>query len=645
MYLILLPHACRGTNLVMNEKVTMILKNSLSKSDHQKIMRIDNPALHAFIAKYIDLCNPSKVTVCDDSSKDIKYTREAAIKNNEEAKLAVNGHTIHYDGYYDQARDKGRTKFLLPNGKDLGPELNTMNKEEGLEEIFEIMKDIMKGHELFIKFFCLGPNNSRFSIPCVQLTDSAYVAHSEDLLYRQGYQDFVRLGKDANFFKFVHSQGELEETSLSLLVSKNIDKRRVYIDLEDEIIYSANTQYGGNTIGLKKLAMRLAINRASKEGWLTEHMLVMGVHGPDNRISYFTGAFPSMCGKTSTAMINGETIVGDDIAYIRNIDGDVQAVNVESGIFGIIEGINDKDDLLQWKALNSPVEIIFTNQLYYDRGKVYWNGKPGKKPKKGFNHSGEWYEEKKDKDGKPITASHKNARFTFKMDILANADEKLHDPAGVEVSGIIYGGRDSDTSVPVEESFDWTHGIITKGACLESETTAATLGKEGVRVFNPMSNIDFLSISIGRYIKDNLEFGKRLKNPPSIFSVNYFLRDKDGNWLNHKNDKAIWLKWMELRVNDDADVIKTPTGFIPKYDDLKRLFKQVLNKTYTKDDYVKQFTIRIPENLSKIERMFDIFNTRVKDTPKILFKVLEEQKERLLEAQEEYGDYISPFDL
>ena len=238
----------------MASETVNILKSKLSKKDYQKLLELNNKEIIMFIAKFVDLCNPSKVTICNDSEDDIKYTREVAIKNNEEAKLSIPGHTIHYDGYYDQARDKARTKFLLPKGKDLGPELNIMDKEEGLKEIYEIMKDIMNGHELFVKFFTLGPNNSEFSIPCVQLTDSAYVVHSEDLLYRQGYQDFVRLGKNAKFFKFVHSQGELEEAGLGLLVSKNIDERRIYIDLEDEIIYSTNTQYGGNTIGLKKLA-------------------------------------------------------------------------------------------------------------------------------------------------------------------------------------------------------------------------------------------------------------------------------------------------------------------------------------------------------------------------------------------------------
>lgn len=630
----------------MNQKVITFLEERLTSENYKKIMNLNSPEIYDFIAKFIDLCNPLKVTVCDDSEKDIQYTREACIKNHEEARLSIKGHTIHFDGYNDQARDKDRTKFLVPKGKDLGPELNTMDKEEGLSEIYEILKNIMDGHELFIKFYCLGPINSPFSIPCVQLTDSAYVAHSEDLLYRQGYKEFLRQGKDAKFFKFVHSQGSMEKAGLGLLVSKNIDKRRVYIDLEDEIIYSTNTQYGGNTIGLKKLAMRLAINRASKKGWLTEHMLVMGVHGRDDRVSYFTGAFPSMCGKTSTAMINKETIVGDDIAYLREIDGKIRTVNVESGIFGIIEGINEKDDPLQWKALNKPAEIIFTNQLVYDDGKVYWNGKPGENPEKGINHSREWFKGKKDKNGIEINPSHKNARFTFKMDILDNVDPTLHDPKGVIVSGIVYGGRDSDTSVPVEGSFDWTHGIITKGACLESETTAATLGKEGVRVFNPMSNLDFLSIPIGRYIQDNINFGNKIKNPPKIYSVNYFLRDKEsGKWLNHKNDKAVWLKWMEKRVNGEIDAIKTPTGYIPKYEDLKQLFKKVLNKEYSEEEYNKQFMIRIPENLSKIDRMIDRFNRRVLDTPEIAFKVLKKQQERLIKAREKYGDYIIPSKL
>ena len=626
----------------MEQNSITILENRIDKKNLSKLSQIDNPELHKFISTFINLCNPSKIFVCTDDEKDIDYIRQSAITNNEEAQLAKKNHTIHFDGYYDQARDKDNTKFLIPKYINLGPEINVIEKEKGQKEIHQKLRNIMMGHELYIKFFCLGPPGSDFIIPCVQLTDSAYVAHSEDLLYRLGFNEFCRLGKSARFFKFVHSQGELTKAGLDLLVSKKINKRRIYINLEDETIYSVNTQYGGNTIGLKKLAMRLAINRASKEGWLTEHMLIMGVNGPKNRRSYFTGAFPSMCGKTSTAMVENETIVGDDIAYLRAINGECRAVNVEKGLFGIIEGINSVDDPLQWKALHSTNEIIFSNILVTDDGNVFWNGKEKDIPKKGVNFSGNWFQGKKDRNGNEIFASHKNARFTLDLKILDNVDLKLNDKNGVKINGIIYGGRDSNTSVPVSEAFNWEHGIITKGASLESETTAATLGKEGIRAFNPMSNIDFLSIPIGKYVQDNLNFGNSLKTRPSIFSVNYFLKDKDGKFLNHKNDKRVWLKWMELRVNNDVDAIKTPVGFIPLYSDLKRLFKQILNKNYSKEEYVKQFTIRIPENIEKIKRINFIYSKRVYDTPQKLFEVLEEEKERLITAQNEFGDYLIP---
>jgi len=615
-----------------------MLRTKLGEEGYRKLLGIDNPQLHEFVAKYVGLCNPDRVFVSTDSPEDINYIREAAIRNGEEKKLAVDGWTVHFDGYYDQARDKARTKFLVPKGVDLGPNLNAMDRDEGLKEIHQILRGIMQGHELYIRFFCLGPTNSEFAIPCVQLTDSAYVAHSEDLLYRWGYEEFKRQGSSARFFKFVHSAGELNERK----TSKNIDKRRVYIDLEENTVYGSNTQYGGNTIGLKKLAMRLAINRAAKEEWLTEHMLVMGVHGPNERVTYFTGAFPSLCGKTSTALIPGENIVGDDISYIREGDGKAYAVNVEAGMFGIIMGVNSKDDPIIWKVLHSPNEIIFSNVLIGEGNKPYWIGMGEEIPEKGHNHSGEWTRGKKDAEGNEITPSHRNARFTIDLKRLGNLDEKLNDPNGVELGGMIYGGRDSDTWPPVAQAFDWTHGIITKGASLESETTAATLGKEGVRKFNPMSNLDFLSVPIGKYIEMNLRFGNSLENPPLIFGVNYFLKDEDGNFMNEKTDKRIWLKWIELRANKEVDAVKTPIGFIPRYEDLKRLFKEVLNRDYSEEDYRSQFTIRVPENLAKIDRIKEIYQTTVAEPPPILFQVLEEERQRLLEAKERYGGYITP---
>ncbi len=613
------------------------LEKLLDKEQFEKIKAIDNPELHAFLAEWIEWLEPDKVFVCTDSEEDELYVRWKALYYGEERMLETLNHTVHYDNYYDQARDKANTAILTPGGRKL-PYINTKDREEGLKEIRELMKGVMRGKELFVCFFTLGPKNSIFTIPAVQLTDSAYVAHSEFILYRKGYEEFKRLGRQARFFRFVHSAGELDERK----TSRNLDKRRIYIDLEDETVYSVNTQYGGNTIGLKKLAFRLTIKRAVEEGWLSEHMFLMRVNGPNGRKTYFTGAYPSMCGKTSTAMISWENIVGDDLTFILPVNGVARGANVEKGVFGIIQGVNPEDDPIIWQILHSPVEIIFSNVLVKD-GKPYWNDMGVPIPDEGENHSGKWWKGKKDEEGNEIPPSHKNARFTVSLEHFPNADlEALENPCGVEVGGMIFGGRDADTWPPVREAFDWRHGVITMGASLESETTAATLGKEGVRVFNPMAILDFMSVHLGDYIRNYLDFEKRVRKTPKIFAVNYFLRDEDGNWLNHKLDKGVWLKWMELRVHGDVDAIETPIGYIPKYEDLRRLFMEVLNKEYTREAYEKQFTIRVPELLAKIDRIEEIYG-KLDNVPGELFQVLEEERKRLLEAREKYGDYISPF--
>ncbi len=628
--------------------VNELLKEKLTTENYNRLIALDNPKMHEFVADAIELTQPASVFVCTDSEQDRAYIRELAIKNGEETALNIPGHTCHFDGYHDQARDKAKTKYLLPPGSDLGASLNSVEKETGVEEVRSFLKDSMTGREMLVLFFCLGPVDSDFSIPCIQITDSPYVAHSETILYRPGYEQFKKIGsspdlgsrKAGSLFRFIHSEGELENA-----VSKNIDKRRVYIDLEEDLVYSVNTQYGGNTIGLKKLALRLAIQKASREGWLAEHMFVLGAHGPGGRVTYFAGAFPSACGKTSTSMLPGQTIIGDDIAYLRKKDNQVRCVNVEKGIFGIIRDVNAKDDPIIYEALMGPCEVIFSNVLIDDGLAPHWLGMGKELPTEGTNHSGKWHKGKTDADGNEITPSHKNARYCLNIPDLSNCDPLLDDPQGVPVGGIVYGGRDSDTWVPVEQAFSWAEGIIIKGAALESETTAATLGKEGVRTFNLMSNLDFLSIPLGRYIRNNIDFVTGVKNPPFVFSVNYFLKDKDGKYLNGMADKKVWILWAELRVNGDVDGIETPTGLIPKYDDLQKLFKEHLDTQYTEADYVRQFTIRIPENLAKLDRVEKIYKEKVSDTPQIVFDTFAEVRKRLKAAGDKHGDYISPFDL
>ncbi len=620
--------------------VNELLKEKLTTENYNRLMALDNPKMHEFIADAIELTGAASVSVLTDSEEDRTYLRELAIKNGEEIPLDVAGHTCHFDGYNDQARDKARTKYLLPAGSDLGESLNSIEKQAGVEEVRSFLKDSMVDREMLVCFYCLGPLNSDFSIPCVQITDSPYVAHSESILYRAGYEQFKKIGSSPHFFRFLHSEGELEN-----FVSKNIDKRRVYMDLEEDLVYSVNTQYGGNTIGLKKLALRLAIQKASKEGWLAEHMFVLGAHGPGGRVTYFTGAFPSACGKTSTSMLPGQTIVGDDIAYFRKKDAEIRAVNVEKGIFGIIRDVNSQDDPIIYKALTSPYEVIFSNILIDDAKKPHWLGMGSDLPAEGTNHSGKWQKGKKDSKGNEITASHKNARYCLNIPDLSNRDPMLDDPAGVPVGGIVYGGRDSDTWVPVEQAFSWAEGILIKGACLESETTAATLGQEGVRTFNLMSNLDFLSIPLGKYIQNNLDFAEGIENPPLIFSVNYFLKDEKGKYLNGIADKLVWILWAELRVNGEVEAIETPTGMIPMYEDLQKLFKDHLDEDYTKKNYDRQFTIRIPENLAKLDRVEKIYREKVSDTPQILYDTFAKVRDRLKAAGDKHGDIISPLDL
>jgi len=623
----------------MDAKYANVLTDKMDEASLACLEALQDERVHTFVADAVRLCRPDSVKVCSDSAEDRAYIRRRAIETGEETPLTIDGHTVHFDGFHDQARDKAATKYLLPEGVTLGPKLGATERETGLKEVRSFLGGAMDGKQMVVRFFCLGPADSRFSISCVQCTDSAYVAHSEDLLYRPGYEHLKGLGPDGEFFRFLHSAGRLDERN----TSADIDKRRIYIDILENMVYSVNTQYGGNTIGLKKLALRLAIRKADPEGWLAEHMFLMGVRGPGKRVTYFTGAFPSMCGKTSTAMLPGERIVGDDIAYLRAIDGRLRAVNVESGIFGILENVNAHDDPVIHDCLTRPGEIIFSNILVAG-GRPYWLGMDETIPDAGTNYSGEWQAGKTDAGGKDITPSHRNARYTIAIGALHNCDPHLDDPDGVPVAGIMYGGRDSDTSVPVKEAFDWAHGVITMGAAIESETTAATLDTPGERTFNMMSNQDFLAIPFGKYLRNHLDFAAKIERPPLIFATNYWLKGADGRWLNGKLDKHVWLKWMERRVHGGADAIEGPTGLLPKYEDLKALFAEVLDTDYTEAEYVEQFSIRVRKNLDKLDRLRDHFSAMA-DLPALVAETLAAQRRRLEALQAAQGDLVSPLDL
>jgi len=617
------------------------IKELMDLTSQKKIQGANNKHIEEIVQKYAELCKPKKIIVFDDSKKDTEYIKNLATELKEETLLKTKGHTVHFDGYSDQGRDAANTKILLKKGIHISKKLVTGDREECLPEIYKILDGIMKGKEMFVRFYCLGPKQSKFSLCALQITDSAYVLHSEDILYRQGYEEFKRLNGSKNFFYFVHSAGELTPQG----TSKNVDKRRIYIDLEENRVYTVNNQYAGNSVGLKKLALRLAIKKSNSEDWLCEHMFVMGANRlGKNRITYFTGAFPSACGKTSTAMIPGQKIIGDDIAYFRiGNDGKAYAVNVEQGIFGIIEDVNSVDDPLICQTLTTPRELIFSNVLVNNK-EPYWLGMKKETPKEGHNHSGEWKLGNKDASGKEIPLTHKNARYTMRITELPNVDSKLDDPNGVPVSAVIYGGRDSDTSPPVLESFSWAHGVFI-GAALESETTAAKIGGVlGTRTHDPMANLDFLVVPLGTYIKNHLRFGENLSSPPKVFATNYFLKEND-KYLNEKVDKKIWLYWAEGRVHEEYKAIQTPIGFIPFYEDLKELYKEVFDREFTSEQYEKLFSIRIDKLIERFERIKAIYEQEI-DIPEAFKRQLAQQEHRLREAKQKHGkEIISPFDF
>ncbi len=605
----------------------------------ERLKALKNEHVISIVEKYAELLQPSSIKVITDSEEDFAYIRKSAIEAGEESLLSTPGHTIHFDGYYDQARDIQNTKILVTDDMVLSERLNTKDRAEGLVEIRDIMKGAMKGKEMLICFFALGPVKSRFTQCAMQITDSYYIAHSEDILYRNGYEEFKRLNGSKDFFLFVHSAGELVNS-----ITKNIDKRRIYIDLLGNKVLSVNNQYAGNSLGLKKHGLRLAIYKASNEDWLTEHMFIMGVRPAEkNRITYFCGAYPSACGKTSTAMIPGQSVVGDDIAYIReHKKGYAKAVNIESGIFGIIKDVNPRDDPFIHHVLVTPRELIFSNVLVYG-GKTYWDGMGIPCPESGINYYGNWTKETKDEDGNLVEFSHPNARYTIRIADLQNVDENLNNPEGVRIDGIFYGGRDSDTNVPVYESLSWEHGVFI-GASIESETTSATLGETGIRKCNPMANLDFLVVSLGKYLTNHYKFGKRLKKPPRIFATNYFLKI-DNTYCNEKVDKKIWVLWAEGRIHKEYDAIKTPIGYIPHYEDLKLLFQDVLNRIYTKEQYAYQFSIRVNKMLEKLDRIEQFYKPEP-DVPEKFWNILEELRKGLYQMKGKFEkDVISPFEL
>ena len=614
----------------------------------QRINEITNTEVLIKIANAIAMCRPDSVFVNTGSDADRQFIRDLSLEKGEEAKLPMEGHTIHFDLKEEQGRIIDRT-YYFTNPDDLVSSLaNKLDRAEALEDIRGKMVGIMSGKIMIVGFYIRGPVGAPVSNPALEITSSTYVSHSAEILYRNAFSDFndqvERLG---HYYTNIHSEG--------LNRPEDLPSARVYMDRSYQTTYSINCTYAGNTLLLKKGNHRFSVDKAiydARGTELSEHMFVTGIDGPGGRITWLTGAAPSGCGKTTTAMA-GNHFVGDDLAQLWIDDGgSVRAVNPECGIFGIVEDVNLEGDPMLMACLRQPgTEVIWSNVLIDENGVPQWVGNGEEMPSKGINFQGPWEQGMTDENGKPVPVSHPNSRCTLSSSALANYSEAAEDPQGVETRIITYSGRDSDTMPPVWVAKNSDHGVAI-GACIVSAATATEVGATGVKRA-PWANAPFIPGSLGDYMDAQFKFfGSRKIDDvkrPLLAGLNYFLTEEarggtTKKLIGEKRDVKAWLGWLERRAHGDVDAIETPIGYLPKYEDLKDLFQALVDKDYSQDLYTRQFSLYVDNILARNELQTTAYQ-KEENIPEQLFKVLREQREGLVRLKEKFGPIVSPADL
>ncbi len=625
-----------------------LFEKELTAEHLERLKRIRQPEVIVKIANAIAMCKPDSVYVNTGSEADKQYIRDLAIKNGEETALLMENHTIHFDLKEEQGRIIDRTFYIINKGEDISSLARSMERSEAMEGIREKMSGIMEGQVMMIGFYMRGPIGAPVSNPALEISSSAYVLHAAELLYRNAYTRFDQeVERLKHFYANIHSQG--------LNRPEDLPNARVYMDRSHWTTYSMNCTYAGNTLLMKKGNHRFSVDKAVYEHRgteLSEHMFITGMQGPDDRITWFTGAAPSGCGKTTTAMA-GDYFVGDDLAQMWIADeGTIRSINPECGIFGIVEDVNWEGDPMLMECLRHPgTEVIWSNVLIDEDGVPHWVGIGEKQPEKGLNFQGVWKRGMTDENGKEIPMSHPNSRCTISSTALDNYSELAEDPKGVETRVITYSGRDSDTMPPVWAAKNSDHGV-TIGACIVSAATATEVGATGVRR-SPWANAPFIPGSLGDYMDAQFKFFGSDKiardKKPILAGLNYFLTHearggKSKKLLGEKKDVKVWLSWLEKRAHNEVAFINSPIGHLPRFEDLKTLFKQKINKVYVRELYNRQFSLYIDNILSRIDLQLDAYG-KESDIPKTLFDVLAEQREGLMTLKHIYGSVVTPAQL
>ena len=525
-----------------------------------------NAQLLQWVAEMSGLCRPDRVVWLDGSLEEKGRLEEEALAAGVLLRLDPVKHPgcfYHRSKNNDVARTEQVTFICTRDREDVGPNNNWMPPVDGYRRAGEILKDSMKGRTMFVIPFSMGPVSSPFAKLGVQLTDSVYVALNMRIMTRVGAAVLEKLDAGAGFTRCMHGRAELDP-----------ERRLILHFPEDNAIWSVGSGYGGNALlGKKCLSLRVAGWLARQEGWLAEHMLIMGVERPGHEVEYLAAAFPSACGKTNLAMMVPPEIfkakgvriwtVGDDIAWLRvGHDGRLWAVNPEAGFFGVVPGTNSKTNPNAIATIRR--NAIFTNVVLGDDLSVWWEGGDGEPPASGKDWQGRaWHPGLKDAQGAPVLGAHPNSRFTAPAAQCPVISPRWEDPGGVPISAIVFGGRRARLAPLVFQSMGWEHGVYV-GATMASERTAAQVGLQGEVRRDPMAMLPFCGYHMADYFAHWLDMGRRIPKPPKIFHVNWFRTGSDGRflWPGYGENFRV-LDWILKRCRGEGAAGLTPIGYVP----------------------------------------------------------------------------------
>ena len=575
---------------------------------------LKNQKLNRFIRRAEKLCKPEKVVLIDGSKELYDSLLKQAVSTGEMIPLneqKLPNCFLHRSAVNDVARVEGRTFICCDKREDAGPTNNWMAPDKAYSLLEGIFDGCMKGLTMYVIPYSMGKVGSPFAKTGIEITDSLYVVFSMNIMTRVGSEVLDALGENGDFVEGLHSTAQLDE-----------EKRYICHFPQDNAIWSVNSGYGGNVLlGKKCFALRIASCQARDEGWMAEHMLILGLTKPDGKTRYICAAFPSACGKTNLAMLIPPegymrkgykiTTVGDDIAWLRpGKNGGLYAVNPENGFFGVAPGTNAKSNP---NALASTSrDTIFTNVVQnLDDNTVWWEGL-GEAPENALDWKGQPW----NKDS-GVKGAHPNSRFTAPAKNCPCLSDKFEEPEGVKISAIVFGGRRAKTVPLVYQSKSWEHGVF-MGSVMASETTAAATGAVGVLRRDPMAMLPFCGYNMGDYFAHWLEMGK-IKDAPKIFNVNWFRTDEDGKFLwPGFGDNLRVLDWIIDRCEDNAPADDTPIGYVPRPQDINLegldLSTDSLNELLEIDrEQWRKETELIEEHYAKFDRLPEALKKELND--------------------------------